>query len=196
MSTPSHRYGVFDFSAYIVDRVDNFTGRTWVFQEIDRWLRREDGERYFLVTGEPGRGKSAVAARLAQFSAGEVLQSPTCHCFTPGFLRAVHFCRAAASDWVDPPDIFSILALQLTNIDEFKRALKDVGDRDINIDVQIQAGTVQPGRMNGAIAHLGVAASSVGPSKSNVDCASNSAAMVGAVSARVRAALSIPTSRA
>jgi hypothetical protein len=145
MPTSSRRYGIFDYSDYIGSRVDNFTGRTWVFQEIDRWLGEKNAARYFLLTGEPGSGKSAVAARLAQFAAGEVVQPPSCQRLTSGFLRAVHFCRATASDWVDPRTFARSLALQLTSIDEFKRALKDVGDRDINIDVQIHAGTVESG---------------------------------------------------
>lgn len=29
---------VLDFSDYITDRTPDFTGREWVFAEIDRWL--------------------------------------------------------------------------------------------------------------------------------------------------------------
>ena len=56
-----------DFSAYIIDRTKDFTGREWVFAEIDRWLGDTAGPRYFVITGRPGTGKSAIAARLAQF---------------------------------------------------------------------------------------------------------------------------------
>jgi hypothetical protein len=145
MSNSSRRYGLFDFSDYMAKRVADFTGRTWVFQEIDRWLGQPDAARYFLLTGEPGSGKSAVAARLAQFSAGEVVAPPACRHLTPGFLRAVHFCSTTASDWVDPRSFARSIGLQLAGIQEYARALKDVGDRNINIDVRIQAGTVQPG---------------------------------------------------
>ena len=40
---------------------ENFTGRQWVFDENDRWLK-ESEERFFILTGEPGVGKSAIAS--------------------------------------------------------------------------------------------------------------------------------------
>ena len=39
---------------------ESFTGRERVFEEIDRWLQQEN-ERFFILTGEPGVGKSAIA---------------------------------------------------------------------------------------------------------------------------------------
>ena len=57
-----------DFSAYIAERTQNFTGREWVFEKVNSWLSDPGGERVFLLTGGPGTGKSAVAARLAQMS--------------------------------------------------------------------------------------------------------------------------------
>jgi MoxR-like ATPase len=41
-----------------------FTGREWVLEAIDRWLQ-QDNERFFLLTGEPGVGKSAIAFYVA-----------------------------------------------------------------------------------------------------------------------------------
>jgi replication-associated recombination protein RarA len=44
-----------------IDRfTENFTGRQWVFDDIDRWLK-ESEERFFILTGEPRVGKSAIA---------------------------------------------------------------------------------------------------------------------------------------
>ncbi|MEH2082153.1 MAG: hypothetical protein V7K89_19910 [Nostoc sp.] len=40
---------------------ENFTGCKWVFKEIDGWLQQEN-QRFFILTGEPGVGKSAIAA--------------------------------------------------------------------------------------------------------------------------------------
>jgi DNA replication protein DnaC len=54
------------FTSDIARLTENFTGRQWVFDDIDRWLR-ESEERFFILTGEPGVGKSAIAARLTQF---------------------------------------------------------------------------------------------------------------------------------
>lgn len=41
----------------------DFIGRTWVFKDIDGWLEQKDN-RFFLLTGELGVGKSAIAAKL------------------------------------------------------------------------------------------------------------------------------------
>jgi Cdc6-like AAA superfamily ATPase len=58
----------FGFSAYITDRTRDFVGREWVFAEIDRWLADSDAPRYFIITGEPGIGKTAIAMRLMRLS--------------------------------------------------------------------------------------------------------------------------------
>lgn len=54
---------MFDFSAYITERTRDFTGREWVFAEIDRWLAEPDAPRYFIITGEPSIDKTAITAR-------------------------------------------------------------------------------------------------------------------------------------
>src|SRR5512146_3136675 len=90
-----------DFSEYIRDRTARFSGRTWVFERIDQWLANSQ-TRYLLLTGEPGSGKTAIAARLAQFSQGSV--DPPVHTreLKPAFLAAFHFCAATTAMWVDP----------------------------------------------------------------------------------------------
>lgn len=61
-----------DFSAYIAERTQSFTGREWVFQRIDHWLRGTGNPRVFLLTGASGVGKTALAARLVEMSQGIV----------------------------------------------------------------------------------------------------------------------------
>jgi ATP-dependent Clp protease ATP-binding subunit ClpA len=41
--------------------IEGFTGREWIFEEINRWLQ-QDNKRFFILTGEPGVGKSAIAS--------------------------------------------------------------------------------------------------------------------------------------
>jgi DNA replication protein DnaC len=36
-----------------------------VFEEIDHWLKHSN-ERFFILTGEPGVGKSAIAVQFIQ----------------------------------------------------------------------------------------------------------------------------------
>jgi replication-associated recombination protein RarA len=48
------------FTSDIAKLTENFTGRQWVFDAINRWLK-ESEERFFILTGEPGVGKSAIA---------------------------------------------------------------------------------------------------------------------------------------
>jgi len=132
-----------DFGPFTTERTRDFTGREWVFEAIDQWLGRKDSPRYFLLTGEPGSGKTAVAVRLAQFSDGQASPPPGCAHLGPGFLRAVHFCRATASDWLDPRTFARSISLQLAAIPAFAMALKDVGDEKIT--VQLMVDTVAPG---------------------------------------------------
>ena len=49
-----------DFTSDLEKLTKDFTGRQWVFDDIDRWLK-ESEERFFILTGEPGVGKSAIA---------------------------------------------------------------------------------------------------------------------------------------
>lgn len=123
-----------DFSAYIADRTRNFTGREWVFRAIHDWLSDPHGSRYFLLTGEPGSGKTAIAAQLIQISQGESTSSK----LPPGFLSAFHFCSAGRSNWTDPRNFARSIALQLSTIPEYAKALKDIGDKQVNIQVDIE----------------------------------------------------------
>ena len=55
------RRSAIDFTPDIVRLTENFTGRQWVFDEIDRWSTERE-EQFFTLTGEPGVGKSAIAS--------------------------------------------------------------------------------------------------------------------------------------
>jgi len=137
-----------DFTDYIADRTTNFTGREWVFEAIQNWLADPKGDRFFLLTGEPGSGKTAIAARLTQFAQGVVLHPR----FDAGFLHAVHFCSARDSVWTDPKEFVRSIALQLAqSIPEFGLALKDIGEKTTNINVDMSVGTAQNSTMQGVV---------------------------------------------
>ena len=76
-----------DFTSYLAERTDDFTGREWLFNAVAAWYADPASERCFLLTGEPGVGKTAAAAYLAS---------------TANFLDAVHFCSAHDRRWINP----------------------------------------------------------------------------------------------
>ncbi len=81
----------------------DFTGREWLFAEIERWREQTD-ERALLITGDPGAGKSAFAAELIHRNPG-------------GQVVAYHCCIARLPDTLNPGkfvrNIAAMLASQL-----------------------------------------------------------------------------------
>jgi len=134
-----------NFDVYIEERVDRFSGRNWVFDYIHKWLALPEGNRFFLLTGEPGSGKTAIAARLSQFSSGSAAPPANCQKFSPGFLSAIHFCSVRAGTWIDPISFARSFALQLAQANpRFAQALATAGDRSVNIQVTGKASAYLP----------------------------------------------------
>ncbi len=87
----------------------DFSGREWVFRDIDDWLNKK-GNRFFLLTGGPGVGKSAIAARLIQIR--------------HNIITAYHFCRGGDVETVRPGRILRSLAAQLAEkLPDYREAL-------------------------------------------------------------------------
>ena len=123
----------------VSDRTSNFTGRDWVFEAIHQWLSASNPSRYFLLTGEPGAGKTAISDRLSQFAHSPIFPHPT---LLPGFLNAVHGCSARDSTTVDPKTFARSIAFQLAqHIPSFAQALKDSGEKQVNIHVDLSIET-------------------------------------------------------
>src|SRR5947209_15967061 len=95
------RKPVLDFSHSITARTQHFTAREWVFKAIDDWLIDTHGPRFFLLEGEPGSGKTAIAARLSQISQGAIAQQ-SLTALTTSVISAVHFCNARDTLSIDP----------------------------------------------------------------------------------------------
>jgi hypothetical protein len=129
-------------TAAMAERAENFHGRRWVFKELDTWMQREPGDRYFLITGEPGSGKTAIAARLFQLSSGQTAPNGYAR-LGPSCFGAAHFCSAADATSIDPRNFATALALQLSaRSPEYAQALVNVGDRAVNITVHATAQTM------------------------------------------------------
>lgn len=87
-----------DFDQDIEELSINFTGRKWVFQYLDQWFQ-QDNQRFLILAGEPGVGKSAIAAHLIQHHRNNVV--------------AYHFCQLGNEKTVRPGGVLRSLAAQL-----------------------------------------------------------------------------------
>lgn len=56
---------IYNFTTLIEEKTEDFTGREFVFNAIDQFLVNND-RGYFIVEGDPGIGKTAVAANLVR----------------------------------------------------------------------------------------------------------------------------------
>ena len=90
-----------DFSHYLASKRQDFTGREWLFEEIDLW-RFHSGERALLITGDPGSGKSAIVAQLAHMNPG-------------GQVIAWHCCQASEAESLRPARFIMGLAAMLAS---------------------------------------------------------------------------------
>src|SRR5437867_416210 len=93
--------GLIDFTTYVIEHTRDFTGREWVFQEVNDWLAKHGAARSFLLTGEPGSGKTGIVSRLVQFAQKQVPPG-NLPSLSPNFLSATHFCSARDSRWISP----------------------------------------------------------------------------------------------
>src|SRR6266436_4190302 len=86
--------------AYVQERAAHFTGRGWVFDRLDQFLDGPPG--VFLLLGEPGTGKTAVAAQLALAAASRLTAAAAGSAprrTVP--VAAAYFCRASSVDLLD-----------------------------------------------------------------------------------------------
>jgi hypothetical protein len=136
-----------DFSKYVCERTQNFTGREWVFQAINNWMADPEAPRFFLITGEPGSGKSAISGRLYQFSKGEVISPDGITHLKTHFLDAVHFCSSADERWINPRTFTESLAKQLAERYPIYRnaLLEKSGDRKVSADIDVRMQNVTAG---------------------------------------------------
>ena len=85
--------------AYVQERAAYFTGRGWVFARLDQFLHGPPGVS--LLLGEPGTGKTAVAAQLALAAAGRLTPAAATPPYSAVPVAAAYFCRAGRVDLLD-----------------------------------------------------------------------------------------------
>jgi len=134
MSIPTH----------ITDGLEDFTGRQWAFERLNAWLETRNSHT-FLITGEPGCGKSTIAARLVQFSAGETSMVMLPH-LAENCLTYAHFCQARFDSTLDPLRFVEALSRQLAyRYQPFAFALTQMYDQDITINATSIVGIAESG---------------------------------------------------
>jgi AAA ATPase domain len=98
--SPPKPAGLIDFTAERA-RHARFVGRAALLAQLDRLLIEEPADRWVVVTGGPGMGKSAL---LAQWLARrEAVRDPVPH----------HFIRRGEYDWDDPAKLVGSLVAQI-----------------------------------------------------------------------------------
>jgi hypothetical protein len=131
-------------SPYVEERTRYFTGRQWVFSAIGGWLGSDTAARVFLLTGGPGTGKTAVAARVAQMSLREA--EPAHPVLGKDGLSYFHFCQAGAEHTLSPVTFVQSLSQALANrYPAFRAGLEKAGSRQIVINTVQTVGTLEAG---------------------------------------------------
>lgn len=114
--------------ASVAEKTKDFVGRRWVLDQIDNWLDSGHSRR-FLITGVPGSGKSALAARLVQLSGGGTSVAGL-RCVGPQWLAYSHFCLAQELPTILPVNFVAAMSARLAltavaSLTHFWRAVSD-----------------------------------------------------------------------
>ena len=142
----------------VAENVDRFTGRAWLLPKVLKWL--DDGQqRFFLVTGDPGTGKSMLLAWLAGF--GRPLEDVGAQqqlARVRNIVKASHFCEAGSRN-ISPKAFAESMASQLLQtVSGFSEALTaSLGIRP-QIAVTVHANTVHAGGKLSGIERLDLGA--------------------------------------
>jgi hypothetical protein len=124
----------------VAENIDRFTGRAWLLLDILDWLERSN-ERVFLLTGDPGTGKSSVAAWLAGFGPkpvdpGQALKLESLR----GRIKAAHFC-VAESGTIAPQALARHIAEQLARkVEGFGQMLIAASGERVQLSVEQHMG--------------------------------------------------------
>ena len=112
-----------DFRPLLKEKLKGFTGREWLFQEIDEW-RARGSSAVLLIVGEPGVGKSAIVAALVHRN-GKVLGYHCCRADTPATLEPAGFVRSLAAMFSARLDDYAAMLAGSTIVDALRRSDTD-----------------------------------------------------------------------
>lgn len=129
------------FDEVIATLTKDFTGREWLFEEIDNWLANSD-EQFFILTGEPGVGKSTIAAQFLQNQRDK------------NNIAAYHFCIAGRGGTTEPNNVLQSLAAQLMKYfpDDYAEALVNtIQPFHLSVNVNITIETIKNSEVQGVV---------------------------------------------
>lgn len=123
----------------------HFTGRAWLLPHLFEWFEQSD-ERMFILTGDPGTGKSMITAWLA--GAGPLPGDAEAQAQLErlrSWVKATHFCIAASGSTA-PRALAQNVAEQLTrNVTGFGDALAATLADQVQISAEQEIGIVEAG---------------------------------------------------
>lgn len=129
----------------VAANIGRFTGRTWLLPKLLDWWDHSD-ERFFLLIGDPGTGKSMILAWLAGFGpepedalARERLSR------LRAVVKGAHFCQAASRN-ITPQAFAESVANQLTGrVTGFAEAVTATLAERVQITATQTIGTIATG---------------------------------------------------
>lgn len=112
---------------------NDFIGREWLLEDINNWLLEKPQQKTYCLTGEPGFGKSAIAAWLAYQNRPEII--------------AAHFCQYNQPNYSDPNQVIRSIAFQIASrMPDYRRfliaKLKTLKSQTSNHEIQQQIQTL------------------------------------------------------
>jgi WD40 repeat protein len=114
-----------NFSPFLIGKLKAFTGRRWLFEEIDEW-RTKGSEPALLIIGEPGVGKSSIVATLVSKNPeGQVLAYHCCRADTPATLEPAGFVRSLVAMLSSQLDGYAAMLEEAVIVDALQFAETD-----------------------------------------------------------------------
>jgi hypothetical protein len=129
----------------LAENIHRLAGRIWLLPRLLEWWDQSD-ERFFMLTGGPGTGKSMILAWLAGFGPTPI-DTTAQHQLVRlrSAVKAAHFCQASGRS-ISPRAFAEGIANQLTStVPGFGDALVATLAERVSIVGTAQAGTAAPG---------------------------------------------------